>query len=111
MLGNSTNARSIQYASGSFDDLLSLQSFFMFFLKKRVGWPAGAFFLKDAAIREANGGKLATPETAGVYGNQIGAVDEPSIDQCPKHMVWSQSNLCLYSNQGTNLWGSAGPFF
>ena len=26
MLGNSTNARSIQYASGSFDDLLSLQS-------------------------------------------------------------------------------------
>ena len=51
-------------------------SLFYVFLKKRVGWPAGAFFLKDAAIREANGGKLATPETAGVYGNQIGAVDE-----------------------------------
>ena len=31
MLGNSTNARSIQYASGSFDDLLSLQSFLCFF--------------------------------------------------------------------------------
>lgn len=33
MLGNSTNARSIQYVSGSFDDLLSLQSFLCFFEK------------------------------------------------------------------------------
>ena len=48
----------------------------MFFCKSEWVGPAGAFFLKDAAIREANGGKLATPETAGVYGNQIGAVDE-----------------------------------
>ena len=48
----------------------------MFFGKsERVG-PAGAFFLKDAAIREANGGKLAAPETAGIDGNQVGAVDE-----------------------------------
>gem|GEM_PF-4823106 len=44
-------------------------SLFYVFLKKRVGWPSRGIFPE-------RGGKLATPETAGVYGNQIGAVDE-----------------------------------